>query len=411
MIATANQPLDRIVATINGDVVTLSRLNEYCDMLIKDIPEDRRPPISLIKKQALNKLILDTIQGQIASSRGINVGSYTIDQQLKDTAQSQNLSLKEFKTKMAENGIDYQEYRKYIKTEITNKILQEQELNTRVNVSEADIDSFLNSPIGQDKSGVEYRLQHILISVPDNPSPDAVKSTLTKAKQIVAELRAGKDFSKVAIENSDGQRALHGGDLGYRKLAQIPTLFVAEIPGMELNDISEPIRSSNGFHIIKLAGKKTGNDNQAQEYKVRQILIKPSNYMSDNDVEDELNKIRQEIENGASFAKVASQKSEELSTSAKGGDMGWVTNKVVLPEFYEKISGLKQGVLSRPFKTQMGWHLVEVTGTRTAATSKEAARNKAREILSNKKYAESIMMWFKQIRNKANVEILMQEYA
>ena len=407
----ANQPLDRVVATVNGDVITLSRLNEYSEMLVKDIPSDRLPPKDILKKQALNKLILDIVQGQIAKSRGIDVDSYTIDQYVNEMAQERGLTIKSFKDDLAKNNISYKNYRQYIKTEIINSRLQRQELLERINVSDTDVDSFLNSPAGQDQSGIEYKLSHILLSVPDNPTPEIVAEIKSKAQKIAKDLKNGGDFTTVAMKESQGQRALHGGDLGYRKLAQIPTIFVAEVSGMNINDVSAPIRSASGFHIIKLVAKRTGKQEHELEYFTRQILIKPSNYMSDNDVKAELLAIRQQIKNGEDFSKLASQKSEELSTSAKGGSMGWITQKAVLPEFYEEIAGLKVGELSEPFKTKMGWHLVEVVKTRSSGNSVEASRNKAYEELRNKKYSEAIMMWFKQIKNKATVDILVPEYA
>ena len=402
----ASNSLDQVVAIVNNEVITKLELNKYTEILTSNIDTENMqlPSKDILNKQILTKMILDKIQLQLANATGITTDDQEINASIQEIAEDEKLTLTEFKRNLEKKGIDFSDFRKYIKNELTFATLRQRELAHDLTVSSADIDSFLNSPIGQDQSGAEYRLGHILLSIPDAATPQTITSIQKQAKQIITELKNDGDFAKIAMAKSAGQQALKGGDLGWRRISAIPTIFVEYVPSMKLNEIFGPIRSSSGFHIIKLNGKRIGDKKAYTEIHVRHILLK-TGHISDQKIKDKLDHIRSQIIKGADFAKTAKQKSEETSTAEKGGDLGWINKKSVLPEFYSKIINLPLGEISEPFKTQLGWHLVQVLEKRSHETSSIAARNKAAAILKERKFQEKLEAWLKKIRNDAHVEI------
>jgi peptidyl-prolyl cis-trans isomerase SurA len=408
-VAIAIEALDKIVAIVNNDIITNAELIQNKKMILSRINLERTalPEDSILKRQILNQMIVDKLQLQLAVNAGIEVETQSLNTAIREIAKEEKMTLEEFQNKLKSKGISVEKFRKHLQEEMTIDRLRQREVGREIVVSSADIDGFLNSPVGQDQSGTEYRLQHILLSTPDSPTPQAIAKVKQQADDVLSELKSGADFAKMAMSKSAGQQALHGGDLGWRKIGEIPTLFVKYIPTMPLNGIIGPIQSSNGFHIVKLVDKRIGNIKPHLETHVRQILIKPSVNTSDEEAKRSLNKIRTQIIKGKDFATLAEHKSEELSTATNGGDLGWVTEKSVLPKFYKEMQALKNGELSKPFKTEMGWHLIQVLDRRSQTTSIAAARNKAREILRERKYQEMLEAWIKKIRDNAKIEILL----
>lgn len=408
----AEQPLDRIVAIVNDDVITKLDLLSHTKLLLSriDPKQANLPPQHILERQILNQMILDTVQLQLASSMGIEVDSATVDETLKDIAENEQLTLDQLRHKLAKAGIPFSDMREHVRHEIIIARLRQREVGQEIVVSSADIDSFLNSPVGQDHTGTEYHLSHILLSAPSSPTPEALDQLQLKANSIVNELKAGANFAEMAMAKSTGQHALEGGDLGWKRISELPTLFVKHVPSMQLDEVVGPIRSANGLHIIKLTGKRNGNKETHVETHVRHILIKPGVNLSDTEAKNSLEQIRKQIINGANFAKLAEQKSEELSTAIKGGDLGWISTAAVTPEFYAQMQKLTPGnvnaALSQPFKTELGWHLIEVLGRRSQDDSIEAARNKATEILRQQKFQDMLEAWLKRIRGEARIEIL-----
>lgn len=404
------QQLDRIVAVVNGDAISKTELDNYTKLVISDMKQNTGaslPSKEVLQQQILNRMVLDKIQLQMAQQYGIEVDSMTVSQAIQELARQQGESVENFRKTIESKGLNYSDYRELIKTEMIIQNLQNKEVNQNVSVSKADIENFLNSPAGQDNSGAEYKLAHILLPVPESPTPEALRKSEVQANAVVAKLKAGADFNNVAISTSAGQQALKGGDLGWRSAGEIPTLFVSHTPAMNVGDIVGPIRSSSGFHIIKLQAKRVAAESQRSETHVRQILIKTDVNTSKAEAEKALRLMKQQINKGADFAKLAIQKSQENRTAEKGGDMGWVNEETVLPRFNQVMAKLRNSEMSEPFETEEGWHLIQVLDRRTQRTSDEAAYNKAREILSIRKANESLESWTKRIRDEARVDILI----
>jgi len=408
----ARQSLDKIVAVVNNEVISQSELDGYTHLVMSEMsqqPGTVLPPKSVLEKQILNRMVLDKIQLQLAAQSGIEVDSITVSQTIQNLAQMQGLSMEQFRQGVEQHGMKFDDYRDLIRKDLIIQNLQARDVGQNVNVSKTDIESFLNSPAGQDNSGTQYKLSHILISLPESPTPEIVKNTQAQAEDIVKQLKNGTDFNKMAMSKSAGRQALKGGDLGWRSVGELPTIFVSTVPSMHVGDIVGPIRSSSGFHIVKLQDKRQEQAETQTETHVRQILIKPDANTSSEEVHEIMLSLKKQINKGADFAKVAQQKSQENKTAAKGGDMGWLAQDAVLPKFYQVMSSLPNNEVSEPFQTEEGWHLIQVLNRRTQRTSSEAAYHKAHEIIMVRKTNEAVEAWMKRIRDEARVEILLSE--
>ena len=408
-VSHAKQPLNKIAAIVGTDIITTSELSQKTDLIINSLSKQNisLPPRKILEHQVLNKIILDKIQLQMAKQLAIEIDSTSINQTIEDLASQEHLTMSEYKQKIQNDGIKFEDFREHIKTELIISRLQQREISNEIKISNADIDGYLNSPSGQDNTGTEYNLGHILIVAPEQPTPANLKKAETKAITLVGELKKGKDFKQLAMANSADMRALDGGDLGWRQLNEIPTIFVKHVTNMQINEIIGPIQSASGFHIIKLYNKRLGKKADYSELRVRQILIKPSNNTSEQEAQTILSTLRKQIIQGQDFAKLAETRSEELHTAVKGGDLGWITETSVIPAFWDNLIKLPIGEVSLPFKTELGWHLVQITERRNANHSKDALHNKAADILRERKFNEMLEIWLKKIRDEAKVDVLL----
>lgn len=404
----AAQSINRIVAVVNGDAISQTELDSYTKLLLSEMQPDSLPAKDVLQQQVLNRMIQNKIQLQLAQQYGIEIDSLSVSQAIQNIAQQQGSTVEELRQSIENKKINYSDYREHIKTEMIIQILQNKEVNQDISITKSDIENYLNSPAGQDNSGVEYKMSHILLSVPESPTPDALKKAQAKAEEMVSKLRAGADFKSIAISSSSGRQALNGGDLGWRSAGELPSMFVTYAPSMQKGEVIGPIRSSSGFHIIKLQDKRVATETQRTETHARQILIKTDLNTSSLEAQRTLRLIKQQVTKGADFAKLAIQKSQENRTAEKGGDMGWIDDSTVTPKFYQEVAKLRNNEISEPFETEEGWHLVQVLDRRTQRTSDEAAWNKAHEIIGNRKAAEALELWTKRIRDEARVEILIE---
>lgn len=408
-VAAAKNRLNKIAAIVGNEIITAKELKDKTKLVINNLSEQNiaLPPQAVLEHQVLNKMILDLIQLQMAKQFAIEVDSTSVNQAIEDLAKQQQLSVAAYKKSIEQHGMKFEDFREHIKTELTISRLQQREIGNEIKISNAEIDSYINSPEGQDNSGIEYHLGHILIIAPDKPNVQKLKNIEAKAKKLVTDLKQGKDFAQLAMANSADLKALDGGDLGWRQLKEIPTIFAKQVPNMQIDEVLGPIQSASGYHIIKLYGKRFGKKQDYLELKAKQILIKPSSTISDQEAKDLLLKLRQQIIAGADFSKIAAQKSQEIHSATNGGDLGWISEGSVLPEFWKNINKLSENQISQPFKTESGWHLIQIISKRTSNNSKEIARNQAAEILRERKFHEMLEIWLKKIRDEAKVDVLL----
>ncbi|MGB1270876.1 MAG: peptidylprolyl isomerase [Endozoicomonas sp.] len=399
--------LDRIVAVVDKDVVMDSELNARMVAVNRQLSgrNVNLPPEDVLKKQVLEQLILESIQIQLGQRSGIRIDDWALNDAITRIAQRNQMTLEAFKTNLEVDGLSFAQAREEIRREMIINRVRQRQVAQRVQVSEQEIDNFLNSPEGQAQMQMEYRLGHILIATPENAAPEQIQTAENKAKALSNQLKKGANFQELAIANSKGQNALEGGDLGWRKADQLPTLFAEQAIKMSKGQISEPIRSPGGFHLFKLMDTR-GNDKVVQEQvHVRHILIKPNEIRSNLEAQMLTKKLYNRVKSGEEFSELAKAYSDDSASALNGGDMNWVSPDVLVPEFRTVMDNIPEKVVSEPFRTTYGWHILEVLGKRKSDISNQVRRNRVRELLSSRKFEEELQVWLREIRDQAYVEI------
>ncbi len=407
VVSAAVQKLDRIVAVVDKDVVMASELDNRLETIQQQLV-DRNinlPPDDVLQNQILEQLIVENIQLQMARRSGIRVDDWDLNDAISRIAERNQLTLDEFKKNLEADGLSFAKVREQIRREMIINRVRQRQVAQRIHVSEQEIDHFIESPEGQAQLQTEYRLGHILIATPDNPTPDQVKSAESQAIDIYKQLLTGANFQEMAIAKSKGQNALNGGDLGWRKSDQLPTLFANEAAKMTSGEVSEPVRSPGGFHIFKLLDTR-GEDKVVQDQvHVRHILIKPNEIRTDLESQMQARRLYERVKTGEDFGDLAKAYSDDSASALNGGDMSWISPDALVPEFRTVMLNIPQQTVSEPFRTTYGWHILEVLGKRKSDISNQVRRNHIRELLSNRKFEEELQVWLREIRDQAFVEI------
>jgi peptidyl-prolyl cis-trans isomerase SurA len=403
--------IDRIVAVVNDDVIVQSEMLTRMRVVIEQLENSGvpAPPRDVLEKQVLEQLILDRLQMQIATNTGIRVDDEALNRQIADIARRNNLTLREFRDILERDGFVFATFREEIRKELMKTRVQQRQVQDRVQVTDRDIDNYLATRDKQGGENPEYRLGHILVAVPDGASPEELADARDEAEDIIARLRAGANFGRTAAAESDGQQALEGGDLGWRKGGELPTLFEEVAPQLEKGEISDVIRSSSGFHIIKLIDVRGAERHVINQTHARHILIKTNEVLNANTARSRLRVLRARISNGADFNELARASSDDPGSAVKGGDLGWLSPGDTIPPFEKTMDSLDVGAISEPFETQFGWHIVQVLGRRDRDSTDEVRRAKAAEALQKRKIDEELQSWFRQIRDEAYIEYRLDE--
>jgi len=406
-------PINRIVALVNREVVTRLELEDRIGVVTDQLRRQgvALPPRNVLEKQVLESLLLQRIQLGYAKENGIRIDEAQLDRAVARIADNNKLTVEQFRTALARDGIRFDRFREDIRNEIILTRLREREVNNKVVVSEGEIDEYLARKKDLPAS-TEWLASHILVRV-DEKSGDvaALKKQKEKADKALAALKAGEDFAKVAATFSEASDALQGGDLGWRNGDRMPSLFLEMLGKLKVGETSPIVRSANGFHIVKLRELRgvTGKPVVIVQYKTRHILIKTSEIVSDVEAERRLRDLRDRMEHGGiAFADLARQHSQDGS-AASGGDLGWVAAGDLVPEFAQAMQTLAIGQVSQPVKSPFGWHLIEVLEKRDADVSKERERLEARQALRTRKSDEAFDEWLRQLRDSAFVELKLEE--
>ncbi|RMD78832.1 MAG: molecular chaperone SurA [Gammaproteobacteria bacterium] len=405
--------LDRVVAVVNDDVITLTELEGEVAKLKRQLAAQgtRLPPDEVLRRQVLERMVLTRLQLQRARELGLKVEDADLDRALRDIARRNGLSLEAFRRTLEAQGFDFAEFREDIRREILLARLHRREVGSKVQVSRAEVDRLLAERQAHDED-TEYHLAHILVAVPDGASPEQAAAARRKAERILARLRQGADFRQLAIAESDGQQALEGGDLGWRRADELPSPFVEPVRRLAPGQVSGLIRSPSGFHIVKLLEKRhSGPRHVVTETRLRHILIRPDELTSDEEARRRLEDLRRRILQGEDFAALARQHSQDKATAAAGGELGWVRPGQLDPAFEQAVAGLAPGELSRPFRTPFGWHLVQVEGRRQRDDTEEFLRQQARQGLRRRKEEAELEAWLRRLRDEAHVELRLEEAA
>jgi len=406
--------LDRIVAVVNKEAIPESELNQQFQLLLSELRhnEPNLPAPDKLKKQLLDKIVMEKLQLQKAKETGIELPEADLNHAVEDIAKRNHMTVQQLQTTQEERGVPFSKFKEIVKNQIIISRLQQRELGQNIHVSPEEIDQFLSSSQGQNQTGAEYRLSHILIPISDSSNSRSVNRAKTQIETIMKELRRGADFSKLAVAYSNSESS-PGGDLGFRKTPELPSLFAKVVPTLKVGAIHGPIRNESGYHIIKLVEKRidgvTTSNRSLTKIHVRHILMTSNEKTSDTEVQASLNKIREHCIEGSDFGKLASKHSEEQASVSKGGDLGWITPDSIDAEFYQAISQLSVGEISQPFKTASGWHLAQVLAVRQTPVTSQATRNKASDLLFQRKVEERIATWLKRVRDEAEVQIYLNE--
>ncbi len=399
--------LDKIIAVVDEDIIMQSELEQLVDKARSDIRRrgSEPPPDSVIQRQVMERLILQKIQLQLAAHTGVKVTEDALDKAIEDIAQKNNLTNEKFREILASEGYDFKVFREDIRKEILLSRLRREEVDKRVQVSDREIDNYISNQKSSSGDDAEYNVSHILIEVPSGATEREQRAARVKADEALARLNNGEDFRQVAVSMSDGADAIEGGELGWRKLSEIPSLFADTIRNFQVGQTSGVITSSSGFHIVRLGGRRDGDTIIVEQTKVRHILINTSALVSDGDALTRLRKLRDRIEGGEDFATIARTHSDDRSSALQGGDLGWVSKGQMVPEFEEVMLASDVGTISSPFHSQFGWHILQVLDRRKYDGTDETKRVKAREALTERKREEAFQEWQRRLRNEAYVEL------
>ncbi|KTD58970.1 peptidyl-prolyl cis-trans isomerase SurA [Legionella sainthelensi] len=414
-IAQAKQMLDKVVAVVNDGVITESELNKQVELSKKQILAQKMqlPEESVLRKQVLQHLIDVDLQLQMAKKNGLAVDDAELNQAIEKIASANHATLTQLREEIVRQGMTWNEYRENIRKEILLSHLQQKAVGRDAMVTSEQVDQYLKAEGGiVDRSTLTYRIQNIVIPLSEEPTSEQVKKAKNKAELLLTKIKKGDDFSRLAIENSSGEFALEGGDLGERHLAELPELFAKEVVKMKVGQVVGPLRAGNGFQLIKLVS--IGGENQHHiitKTHVRHILLKPDPSMLPEDAKKQVQNIYQQIKAGKDFALMAKQYSLDSASAVKGGDLGWVTPGVLVPEFEKAMDKLAINEISPPVKSQFGWHLIQVLGRKQEDDSEAFKVQQVRQFLQQRKFAEAVQNWQQHIRTDAYVNILDKELA
>jgi peptidyl-prolyl cis-trans isomerase SurA len=409
--AHAYVPLDRIVAVVNDDVIMQSELEKKIRTVRGQLQQQgtQLPPASILERQVLDKMVQNRIQLQIAERTGVKVGDEMLNRTISNIASENQVSLTQFREILEEDGYNYEQFREDIRNEITLSQLRKRQVENRIVVTEKEIDNFLANQEFQGTTQTEIQIGHILLALPSEATSDEIAQVRQVANQVREDLLSGVDFADTAKTVSDGGNAENGGDLGWRKLEDVPSLFADYIPDMKQGDISELIQSPSGFHIITISDIKSDDKNIVQQTHARHILIKPDDLITSQQAREKAGQLKARIENGDAFALLAKGNSDDPGSAIKGGDLGWTTPGALVPEFQKVMDSMEPGHVSKPFKTDYGWHILEVLERREHDNSESVKRGKARFAIRNRKLEEAMQNWTRQLRDEAYVEYRLDE--
>jgi len=402
--------LDKVIVLVEDDVILSSELERRTDSIVKQIKAAGQavPDDKTLTDQVLERLILESIQLQRARRAGVRISDEELNAAIQRIADGNNMTIPKLSEKLAEDGVSFSLFREDIRGEIMISRVRQGSVNQKVFVSEQEVKDLLKMMDEQGASNIQFKLRHLLISLPETATSSDLDKARDKAQSVIDRFNNGAAFVDMIISDSDGGDALQGGDLGWRSVEQLPTLFADSVVSMNKGQLSAAIRSPNGLHLLWLEDKRGGIETQlVDEINIRHILIKVSAVTSDQKAEARLLDIRKKITDGGSdFSEQAKVYSEDLSSASSGGDLGWAPPEAFKRVYQNNIQDLKDGELSQPFKGTGGWYIVERTGSRQTDQTEDYKRNRARQILHRRKFDEEQEAWTREIREQAYVKII-----
>jgi peptidyl-prolyl cis-trans isomerase SurA len=404
---TVSEDLDAIVAVVDDDLVMQSELDQRLRITLAQLKEQGRevPSEERLRREVLERIVTDRLQLRLAAQNGITVDDAQLDQALGKIAEQNGLGLPQFREVLEREGFAYERFREDLRSEMVIARLQQQVVGKQVEVADAEVDSFLESEGASLPGAREYRLAHILIALPENASSEQVAGARRKAEEVLAQLRSGADFAALAKSVSDAEEGKQGGDLGWRNAARLPAPIAEPLAAMQPGELTQPIRSASGLHLIKLLEVRGGTaPRPVAQYRVRHILVRTDARTSQGEARSQLERIAQRIAAGENFAELARTLSQDPGSAVKGGDLGWVKPGTMVPQFEAVMAQLAPGQVSPPFKTRFGWHVLEVLERRELSDGAAPRRDQAKQVLRERKFDEELEAWLRRLRDEAYVE-------
>ena len=405
--SNAITPLDGIAIIVNDDVITKNELDDrisYFENQIR-VSGGSVSDMESLRRQVLERMIRDKVQLQKAAQFGIQVDDINLNRMIDAMAKKNNMTLGELRATLEQEGIDFSDFRTQTREELIIQELQKRMVADKVNVSSQEIQQFIEANKQQDLSETEYHLLHILIATPENASPEDIQTSQQKADDLYQKLEQDADFKQMAMRESNGSNALNGGDLGRRKASELPELFLTAIENLKPGDISKPIKSASGFHILKIVDTSSNAEMVTQTH-ARHILIRTSADVDDDQARETLLQLKQRIEQGENFADLANEYSEDPGSKIQGGDLGWANPGMFVAEFERVMASLSENEISDPFKSQFGWHLMQVLGRREINMSSTIMETKAMQAIRARKIDEELRLWLRKVRDEAYIEYI-----
>ena len=399
--------LDRVVAIVDDDIVLYSELQQRMMTINEQIAQSgtQPPPQEIILQQVLERLISERLQLNMGYNAGIRITDEELNAAITRVAQSNGLTITQYIAEIQSRGGTIAVVREEIRNEMVIRRVQQGKVMRRIRISEQELDNFLTSEEGRFLISPDVNIGQILLSVPTGSSKNDTDGILARAQKLQTDTANGTDFRQLAIANSADQSALQGGDLGWRKMAQLPGVFIDAVEQLELGQVSDPIRSDAGYHLLKLYERRGGGKQLIEQHFARHILLKPNQIRDEQATIAELNGLREQVLAGEEFAKLSKQLSEDPGSALKGGELGWSTPGMFVPEFEETMNSIALNEISAPFASQFGWHILQVTERRNQDFSSEILRNRAQNVLRERKYEEELQVWLQEIRDEAFIEI------
>ncbi len=405
-------PLDHIVAVVNDDVITATELDHRMTVIKRQFARRnaRLPADDILRRQVLERMIQEQLQLQLARSIGIRVDDETLTTVLSRIARDSGMDLLQFRRALEADGLDFAEFRENVRNEIIIDRLRQQRVERRISVTEQEVKNQLARMERDRASQLEYRLAHILIALPEAATPEVVAETRRRAEKVLEKLRGGADFAATAAAVSDGQKALEGGDLGWRRAGQLPPAFASAVEKLAPGEVSGLIRSSSGFHILKLVDRRRGGKRHVVEQTLaRHILIRTDAVTSDEQARSRLADLRRRILAGEDFGELARRYSQDKASAVEGGSLGWTEPGRLVPRFQQAMDALKPGQISEPFRTRYGWHIVQVMARRQQDLTEKMREREARMLVHRRKTEEAVRDWLRRLRDEAYVEVRLDE--
>ncbi len=402
------QLLDQVAAVVNDDVVMLSELESRVDSTYARLERNgdgELPPKSMVVPRVLDRLIMERLQLNMGLRAGVRISDVELNNAITRTAESQGLTFDQLVERAHQEGISLGELRHQIRNEMIINQVQEAKVNQRIQITEQEVLNFLNSEEGRHVTSAEVRLGHIRLPLPAGANKDQVAEVTRQAQALIEQLNNGANFEKLAVTHSSGQNALKGGNLGWLKTAQLPAHFAAAVEKLQPGQLTEPLRSDAGIHLMKLYERRGAGIQLIEQSHVRHILLKPNEIRNEQETEALLIEIREQIIDGADFAALAKEHSEDIGSALSGGELGWSLPGQFVPQFEREMKATEVGGVSQPFRTEFGWHLLQVTDRRTEDFSEKIKYNQAQNILHSRKFLEEREIWLQEIRDEAFIDI------